>query len=370
MKVLQQSLFGGDEMIGYRPQELKIEVNRACPLQCLHCSSNGVENAPESLSPHRVRELIREFACLGGRRVCISGGEPLCYQELSSVIDSSRQANIDVSLYTTGIVSDGGSPKLISEQMAAFLAEKHVKAIFSLHGACARTHETLTRVKGSFDATVKAIERVKKAGAVVEAHVVPTAINFHELVNITRLISSLNINKISWLRFVPQGRGWFNRRILELSKNQLWALSARRTESQQICPDVTIRTGAPFNILCPKVPASCEAGTTILTVSPDGIVSPCDAFKRFRSHDDFGSVLEHSFAKVWRMSYVLNTVRALREARLDSPCASCSLYLRCNSGCLAQKAISSGTLTDGRDPDCPLDGIEVVRDEIKTAAVC
>lgn len=357
-------------MTDYRLLELKIEINRNCPLHCLHCSSNGRPNAPETLKPHQVSKLIAEFAHLGGERLCISGGEPLCYAELSSVINSCRDASIDVSLYTTGIVRNGGSAKPISEKTAALLAQKGVKIIFSLHGACAQTHDKLTCVEGSFNSTIEAIERAKDAGAVVEIHVVPTAINFHELAAITKLVSSLNIEKISWLRFVPQGRGWFNKNILQLSKEQLRGLAARKREAQEICTTVTIRTGAPFNILCPQVPAPCEAGISVLTISPDGSISPCDAFKRFTLPDDFGNVLHHSLAEIWHNSYILNSVRALHESRLSSSCASCSLYSRCNSGCLAQKAIAAGALTDGRDPWCPLGDVEVVRDEIKAIAVC
>jgi len=357
-------------MNGYRLRELKIEVNRNCPLHCLHCSSNGMSGAPESLDPRKISGLIEEFANLGGEKLCISGGEPLCYEELPFVIKHCRRMNLDVSLYTTGVIRNGGSLESISDKTADLLAESGIRVIFSLHGASAKTHDLLTQVRGSFEATMVAVDKVTSVGVPVEVHVVPTAINYNELVAITKLVSSLNIRKVSWLRFVPQGRGWFNKNILQLNKEQLRGLLTRKMELQEICPAVTIRTGAPFNILCPQVPASCEAGISELTISPDGYISPCDAFKRFRLHDDSGNVLHHSLTEVWLKSYTLHAVRTLHEARLDSSCALCSLYSRCNSGCLAQKAIAAGALTDGRDPWCPLGDVEVGRDEIKAITVC
>lgn len=356
-------------MTDYRLRELKIEVNRNCPLRCLHCSSNGMLGAPEHLAPRRIPELVKEFAFLGGENLCISGGEPLCYDELSAVIESCQGTGLDLSLYTTGILRNGGSPRPISEKTAAFLADNGVKVIFSLHGANNKTHDLLTQVQGSFDSTMMAIERVINAGVVAEVHVVPTAINFNELIDITKLASSFNIDRISWLRFVPQGRGLLNRSFLQLNKEQLIGLAKTKTELEYICPEVRIRMGAPFNILCPEVPAACEAGVSELTISPDGFVSPCDGFKRFRLHDDFGNAIDHSLMEIWRKSYILNTVRRLHESMGDSSCASCSLYPACNSGCLAQKAIASGIITDGRDPWCPLGDAEVVRDEIKAISV-
>ena len=357
-------------MMGYRLRELKIEVNKTCPLYCLHCSSNGRPNAPDCLGPSKVSELIREFIHLGGEKLCISGGEPLCYEGLSSVINSCKGTNIDVSLYTTGIIRNGGPPKHISERTADFLAENGVRVIFSLHGAFSKTHDMLTQVQGSFDSTMMAIEKTIDAGAPVEVHVVPTAVNFRELTDIAKLVDSFNIKKMSWLRFVPQGRGFLNKHLLQLSKEQLIQLAQEKIQLQQGCPNVAIRTGAPFNILCPQAPATCEAGVSVLTIGPDGTVSPCDAFKQFRFSGSFGDILHYSLTEVWRKSDFLNSVRALYESRLESSCASCHLYPKCNSGCLAQKAIASGSLADGRDPDCPLNGAKVVRDEVKAITVC
>ncbi|MBI4302995.1 MAG: radical SAM protein [Chloroflexi bacterium] len=357
-------------MTHHRLRELKVEVSRNCPLHCLHCSSNGMPGAPEHLEAHRISELVKEFASLGGEKLCISGGEPLCYEELSAIIESCRGSGIDPSLYTTGIIRNGGAPRPISETMAAFLADNGVKVIFSVHGACDKTHDLLTRVRGSFDSTMMAMERVINAGVVAEVHVVPTAINFNELVDITKLASSFNIDKISWLRFVPQGRGRLNRDVLQLDKDQLRGLTNTKAELEYICPGVRIRMGAPFNILCPQVPASCEAGVSELTISPDGFVSPCDAFKRLRTRDDFGSILHHSLDDVWHKSILLNSVRALSESKVSAPCALCSLFSKCGSGCLAQKTIAAGTLVNDMDPGCPLIGTEVVRDEIKAITVC
>lgn len=356
-------------MTDYRLRELKIEVNRDCPLQCLHCSSNGMPKAPERLNPHKVSELIKEFAYLGGEKLCISGGEPLCYQELSDVISTCRGTNIDLSLYTTGIARNGGSSKPISERTAFFLAEQGVKVIFSLHGACEKTHDSLTRVQGSFIGTLSAIEKTIEAGAAVELHVVPTAINYKELIGITRVADSLGVKKISWLRFVPQGRGYLNRNVLQLNKEQLEALASKKAEVNNIYPSISIRTGAPFNILFPQLPAPCEAGISVLSIIPDGSISPCDAFKRFDIPDRFGNVLRESLAGVWHNSLFLNTVRALHESSLNSSCSPCAFYSSCNSGCLAQKAIAAGALTNGKDPCCPLGEVEVVRDEVKAITV-
>lgn len=340
-------------------RELKIEINRECPLRCLHCSSNGEPQAPEKLDASRIADLIREFACIGGESLAISGGEPLLHEDLAQILDVCRGLGIRPNFYTTGIYSNGASLSRIPQDTLELLGQAHAKVIFSLHGATAKTHDTLTQVVGSFDTTIKAMLLVLAAEIPTEVHAVPTAINFTEIGDMVRLIAHMGIKRISWLRFVPQGRGKVNRDLLQLTKEQLRQLAHMKIELQQTYPEVQIRTGSPFNILCPECPAPCVAADSLLTVHSSGYVVPCDAFKQFFGPYRFSSVLEHSLVEVWEKSELLNEVRRIQDSRRNSPCTSCPEYSRCNSGCLAQKAIASGRLTNGKDPDCLLQQVEV-----------
>ena len=334
-------------------KELKIELNRNCPLHCLHCSSNGLPHASDSLEFNRVSELIREFSLQGGIKLCISGGEPLTYKELPVVIDACTTNNIQVSIYTTGIVSSDGIPKIITDDTIDLLVKSDVRMVFSLHGACAETHDAMTGVGGSFKATVNAIQKIRKTGLPTEAHIVPTAMNFNELVPMSEILASLNIRKVSWLRLVPQGRACSHWDVLHLRREQISQLTKIKNEIESRYPMISLRTGAPFNILCPEVPTSCEAGVSVLTIRPDGFVAPCDAFKGFDVHDEFSNILNHSLIEVWNKSFFLNSIRKIQEPKLISSCAKCTLYSHCNSGCLAQQIIAMDNMCQDRDPDCP-----------------
>jgi radical SAM protein with 4Fe4S-binding SPASM domain len=354
----------------YRLRELKIEINRECPLRCLHCSSNGAPQAREKLDSSKVADLIREFADMGGKTVAISGGEPLAYKDLSLILDVCHSLGIRPDLYTSGIFSNGLPLSSISKDTLELFSQTRTRVIFSLHGARAKTHDALTQLIGSFDTTMESIQRTVAAGIAVEVHVVPTAINFGEIADMMRQLAFMDIKKVSWLRFVPQGRGEINRNVLQLSRDQLRQLADARVELQHIYPEVQIRAGSPFNILCTQSPTPCKAGLSVLTICSDGRAVPCDAFKQFRVRDKFGNILEHSLSEVWEKSDLLNSVRQLQQSRCNSPCASCPAYSRCASGCLAQKAIAAGMLTNGRDPECLLERAETESEEIEAVAVC
>lgn len=338
--------------------DLKVEVTRRCPLNCLHCSSDGSANAIRQLNSDLLLRLIREFAQSGGKRISISGGEPLCYESLASVLGTCHKAGLNTSLYSTGLSLHHGTIRPIGRALVRLIKQNEVRFICSLHGACAETHDGLSRAPGSFEATLETIERLIAVDVPVEAHVVPMSVNFHELGAIATLLAPLGISKISWLRFVPQGRGWRNRKILQLNQAYLGRLGEVRRGLAESLPQVEIRLGSPFNILCPDNPTRCEAGRSILTIRPDGSITPCDAFKWFAMTDPFGSVLSHSLQTVWEESYALNAIRKLHSEHDNSTCASCRLYEVCKSGCPAQKAIAAGKLSNGPDPECLLRSLD------------
>jgi radical SAM protein with 4Fe4S-binding SPASM domain len=357
-------------MNNYRLRELKLEINRNCPLNCIHCSSNGIHGAPEELSANIVSKLLSDFVTLGGQKLCISGGEPLCHHEIRDIIHSSIDLNLKTTIYSTGIANNKGDiVSSLTNDIIQLLVKNNIRFIVSIHGADAYTHEKITRTKGSFNATIKAISKLKSSGVLVEAHVVPMRINFSELPQIAKLLVSLGIFKISWLRFVPQGRGLTNRESLSLTPEQFLSLNLLKRNLLSLYPNLDIRTGAPFNILCPEIPAECDAGINILTIKPDGYIAPCDAFKRFRFDDPFSNILNTSLSKVWHHSYLLNTVRRIQDLSPDSSCATCSQFTQCKSGCIAQKAVAAEMLVSGKDPDCLLKRVEVKSEPLETITV-
>ncbi|MGD0856791.1 MAG: radical SAM protein [Dehalococcoidia bacterium] len=340
-------------------KELKVEINRDCPLQCLHCSSNGVAGAPEQFSLKEIIPVINQFAEMGGENICISGGEPLRYPDLAAVLRKCREFNLNTSLYTSGISDGGNKCTVISNGMVELLVENRVKMIFSIHGAHKRTHEVLTQIGGSFDATIQAIKKAVRAKLEVEAHVVPTALNYRELEDAVNLLASMKVNKLSLLRFVPQGRGYLNRKLLQLNKDQTLELNRKLSEIRKKYPISNIRTGAPYNILCPNIAAECAVGISGLTVGPDGKVSPCDAFKQFTVLCDDNNIKKRALSEIWHNSNFLKEVRDTKKTEQESSCSYCDLYHNCRSGCLAQKAIYHGKLVNGPDPECALESAQI-----------
>ena len=67
------------------------------------------------------------------------------------------------------------------------------------------------------------------------------AINIGEIADMVGMLANMGVRKVSWLRFVPQGRGGINRNLLQLTREQLRRLAYTKNALQRMYPQVAIR---------------------------------------------------------------------------------------------------------------------------------
>lgn len=329
--------------------EIKIEVTYTCPLGCVHCSSNaGLEN-PMQISEEKCQSILAEAIQLGVKQVAFSGGEPLIWDSLLKMIDYANKHELKTTIYTSGNVHN---PDTVFENLKKSGLDR---AIFSLYSSDEADHNRITRRKESFDLTLKSIDICFSIGIVPEIHFVALAKNYSELSKIVELSESHGVKRISVLRFVPQGRGKLFQNDGVLNQKQNIELKSEVERLRKAGHD--IRTGSPFNVLWLNENPQCLAAQDRLIVAPDLRIYPCDAFKQIRAEDVVGSaeysILDHySLFDCWTKSKYLNRVRAAVLSQPESPCCECPKYTQCKSGCVAQKYLEYGSMSNNPDPAC------------------
>ena len=334
--------------VPYRLAELKIELTQECPLACLHCSTNSSRKQTNSLPKEVVLRLLREGAGLGVKKVVFTGGEPLVAQSLGAAIGTAADLGIAATLYTSGIVDNVLNP--MSAELAATLVARGIKRfIFSVYSHLAVVHESVTRY-GTHKPTLIAITNAVRTGVPVELHFVAMRRNFRDLHGVIELAKSVGVEKVSVLRFVPQGRGRNISSTDDLTGDELRELAAAIVVLRREYPTVMIRAGSPYNILgIGHTP--CNAAKDVLIINHRGEIFPCDAFKNVRYNDSrFGNVLGSSLSDIWEHSLFLNQVRNILSNDKGGTCQSCEQARDCQSGCLAQKVIREGW-ESAYDPD-------------------
>jgi radical SAM protein with 4Fe4S-binding SPASM domain len=343
--------FAGGALLLSGLKELKIELTQECPLACVHCSTSSTRKQHSALPESVVLRLLREGAEIGVEKVVFTGGEPLVSPYVGTAIQTASSLGIHTSLYTTGI-TDNRLASLSFRRAEDLVRLGLRRFIFSIYSARPSIHDSVTRY-GSHAATLTALQNAVSTRAAVEVHFVAMKRNFRDLSGVVQFAATHGIEKVSVLRFVPQGRGKSIAHIEDLDSSDLLELTSSVVTLRVQYPGVTIRTGSPFNILgIGHTP--CNAAKDVLVINHRGEIFPCDAFKNVRYPERaYGSILNMPLLEVWQNSEFLQRVRGILTQEKQHPCAGCSLTTTCQSGCLAQKVIRDGWQASMEpDPNC------------------
>ena len=302
------------------PEELKLELTLACPLGCVHCSANAGQDKNHQIPLRIAEKIIREFSEIGGSTLILTGGEPLCYPNLLEIIEVAKQESLAVLVYTTGIKGAMVSPAL---EILKYIADIADGFLCCLYGANSRIHDSITGVNGSFEATLAAIQYLLTFGKPITVHHVPLLINMGELVPLCKLLTDNGIDSLKLLRFIPQGRGFYNRTALQLRMYGIFQLKEQLFAARSLFPGLMIDLGAPYSPLCESNIVLCKAGVKTLSISAALNCAPCDGFKATFNGAYTEPLGTRSLREFWFHSSMLKAVRIARQKFICSGCKGC-----------------------------------------------
>ncbi|MBY3003817.1 radical SAM/SPASM domain-containing protein [Rhizobium leguminosarum] len=152
---------------------LRIHLTERCNLSCVHCYADSGPNlkADGELSEQRWRELISEFAQLGGKRVLFTGGEALAYAGCDRLLRHSKDLGLHVTLFTNGILV----PKFLDA-----ISDNVDEVQVSIDGASSSTNDPI-RGGGSFHKAVRAIDLLAERGVSVRISTVAMKSNLEDI---------------------------------------------------------------------------------------------------------------------------------------------------------------------------------------------
>ena len=331
--------------------DVTLEITRQCPLSCLFCSSNGGAKHPDELDLTDWINLVDDSIELGARSFLISGGEPFASPYLQELAEYISQNDVKLSIYSSGNVGTEVVTPVPKSDLEYIARLGNVRMVMSLEGANQKTHEKITGVKGSYNNTIKTIKECLKLGLEVEFHFVPTKINFRELLGVVELANQLGVSRVSVLRLVAQGRCVNYKNDLELNIEERFELKSVFGEVEKYGDYV--RIGSPFNPFLLSKQYKCTAGTDRITITYNGLVSPCEAFKYIlNEYLDEIDIRKHKLSEIWNKSSLFMEIRELQNisAYTDSICYNCKDLEICGGGCPAQKILHSSITSF--DPYC------------------
>jgi MoaA/NifB/PqqE/SkfB family radical SAM enzyme len=179
-------------------------VTRSCNLSCSYCQA-----PPNSkqLSERDLLDVLAWFAGKGTRRIKFTGGEPFVYRGILNLIEGCRSMSMEPTIITNGTHLPQGAIECLITQRA------RVKV--SLHGP--RDLHDAIQGAGLYERTLRTLRLLISAGIETSVHTLLYRDNTLDLEKWIAFLAEEGVHKVSFMAFVPRGRGQSLRREWQLS---------------------------------------------------------------------------------------------------------------------------------------------------------
>jgi radical SAM protein with 4Fe4S-binding SPASM domain len=174
-----------------------IEITDKCNLNCKHCYGGFACNNTNYLSLDTLENLINQGVELGTYEFDITGGEPLLYKDLETVLEKLYKSGMLVSIFTNLTL-------MTNKHLEMFKKYGVKKIITSIDSCYPEIHDTFRGGKGSFEKTIKNLKEIKESGIEVAVN---TMIGNHNLDYIDEMISFLQTLEVQFVLDVITNEG-------------------------------------------------------------------------------------------------------------------------------------------------------------------
>lgn len=276
-----------------REYEIQVEIENACLLDCVHCSSLEMRTFKKrTYSDDTLVDFISRFP--NPVHVYLTGGDPILYPNLIDLCNRIVACN---SKRTIGLYTSGNCPSMkpILQELAILLYNSGVRdAYFSIYSDISEEHDQFTRYKGSLYNTLLSVEQLSNAGIIPKAHLVLTKQNHKKIDRIINFCKSVGFCEVRILKLTPFGNAlnnWDWIGVPEETQNE--AISVLIQQKDEYGINLSF-SGYPRIHPCRALSNahSCQAGTNLIYVTLSGDVYPCACSLQYASRYMLGNISE------------------------------------------------------------------------------
>ena len=325
------------------PFTVMLELTYNCNEKCIHCFNPGASRNEEEKDTRTNRveigisdyeKLLDELQALGVVKIILTGGDPFVKRDIWQLIKLIYDRDFALDIYTNGLALRG---------KIETLANSYPRSIgLSIYSANDDVHDGITRVKGSLAKTTSIAAELADWG-------VPLYFK----------CPIMNNNAKSYFSIVELAKVYGAIPQIDVSLTDAVDGDNSITESLQVDgelleiilrdPNIPLYVGkeAPNFGKLERNPnnAFCGAGTSLMNITPEGDITPCNSFPT-----QFGNLKDISFKDVWQNSKPLIDWQGI----LIKDYEECGTHERCNycNRCPGQSFIEHGTPLKASSANC------------------
>ncbi len=290
------------------PISMQFELSHSCNLNCLHCFMPLRDTDKEELSTPEVCYILDQLAGAGCLFLTFTGGEIFTREDFFIIARYARQKNFALRLFTNGT--------LITPEVADKVADLCPLSVeVSVYGVSPEVHDSITRVPGSFEKTMKALRLLEQRNISIALKTPVMKKNVVEYRQVAEMTERLGASFVCDPKIIPKtdsSEDTLSLRIDDQDLHEVVSAFGRRGLGKS-----TSRDSRRQSYLC-------ATGKRTGCISSYGDVFPC-ALWRIK----VGSLREQTFREIWQDSQLLSDIRFLKLADL-SECANCKFLLYCS----------------------------------------
>jgi heme d1 biosynthesis radical SAM protein NirJ len=343
---------------------------RRCNLTCKHCYATSADSPfRDELDTRAALQVIDDLHAAGVRVLILSGGEPLLREDLFELSAYARAKGFFVALSTNGTLIDEHN----IEQVAAAQFDYVGISIDGLEA----THDAFRQLKGSFAASMRAIQLCREQGIRVGMRTTLTQENYPQLPALLDILDEYDVQKFYLSHLNYSGRG---KRSRTLDAHQQMTREAMTQIFQRAWQDIENGRDSEFvsgnndadailllHWVQEQMPQHREflqemlrawggnaSGSGIANIDNTGEVHP----DTYWWQHSVGNVRQQTFRDIWldQPQPLLQQLRQHPRA-VGGRCAQCRWLSICN-GNTRTRAWAEGNLW-GEDPGCHLSDAEI-----------
>ncbi len=303
------------------PKEAILELTYRCNLKCVHCYLE--EELSGELSTDEVFSIIDQLADAGTLEICFTGGEVFLRDDFFPAVEHARKRHMAVSIISNGT--------LIDEKVASRMERLHLSSVMiSLLGATEETHDSITRVPGSFARTSRAIRLLRERGIKVQVKNPVMKQNSDQIEAVAEFCNSVGAGIQIGPVICPTTRG--SRRPLQY-----------RVTDEQLKHYIEWELASGMDAR--GFSGMCNAGFCNVGISARGKVFPCIVLRV-----EAGDLRKQSFRDIWDSSVVLGRTREIKPEDFCD-CIKCEFLDTCRR-CPGHSLTEEGDMLAAHHESC------------------
>ena len=263
------------------PLQASLELTYRCNERCTHCYVEKFWDDPgKVLTIEQWSRVLSELRSAGTLYIILMGGEamisPLFWQILKMSVEMG---------FHTSMISNG--QKLADRATAQKLADHGCAQVtISLYSVYPEIHDGMTRVKGSHEKTIQAIENCLASGIDIGVNCLLTQENINGVFELEKWCMDRNVQMKVDPMVTPKLNGDITPTFLRASYSQLeWFYRERARRWPKSTPKASQETATSY---------VCNAAKGKCAVNPYGELLPCIEIR-----ESLGNLTTQSFTDIW-----------------------------------------------------------------------